>query len=210
MSDHPRPASSSNGYHTSRRSISESSASSLGIYFNEQQELELAQQDGEISDAETVLNVPDTSHAAGDATSELRKMVQTRQKHISLDTNRSFVAVSAHGAGAISPTKFGDASLPTPSSDRGSHVRCVCSSTQSRINGDAYMVQCESCEMYLHGKCINITRQTHPKVYICAFCANTSNMQGQGARDPRLGRSGNSMPRSASSPLAHKSFKSFR
>lgn len=141
MPDHPRPASSSNGYHTSRRSISESSASSLGIYFNEQREQELAQQDGETSDAETVLNVPDANRAVGDATSELRKMVQTRQKHMSLDTSRSFVAASAHSAGAISPTKFGDASLPTPSSDRDSHVRCVCSSTQSRINGDAYMVQ---------------------------------------------------------------------
>ncbi|KAH7038207.1 uncharacterized protein B0I36DRAFT_76936 [Microdochium trichocladiopsis] len=208
MPEHPRPSSSSNTFQSSRRSISENSASSLGIYFNEQQQQQ--QQEGGESDAETVLNVPDSGRPVGDAASELRKVVQTRQKHMAVDTSRSFISAPPHAVDAISPTKFGDVSLPTPSSDRGSHVRCVCSSTQSRINGDAYMVQCESCEMYLHGKCINITRQTHPKVYICAFCANTSNVQRQGGRDARSGRSGNTMPRAASSPLAHKSFKSFR
>ncbi|KXJ94777.1 hypothetical protein Micbo1qcDRAFT_46426 [Microdochium bolleyi] len=202
MPEHPRP-SSSDMYYSSRRSISENSSSSLGIYFNEQ-----LPDGGAESDAETVLNVPDTSPPVGDAASELRKVVQTRQQHMSVDTSRAFVSAPPHGMGAMSPTKLGDVSLPTPSSDRGSHVRCVCSSTQSRINGDAYMVQCESCEMYLHGKCINITRQTHPKVYICAYCANTSNAQAHTSRDPR--KHGNSMPRVASSPLAHKSFQSFR
>ncbi|KAJ1335084.1 PHD-finger [Microdochium nivale] len=204
MPEHPRPK-STDMYHLSQRSTSENSNSTLGIYFNEQQ-----QDGGGDSDAETVLNASEIGRPVGDAASELRKVVQTRHKHMSVDTSRPFIPIPSHGGGAVSPTKLGDASLPTPSSDRGSHVRCVCSSTQSRINGDAYMVQCESCEMYLHGKCINITRQTHPKVYICAYCANTSNAQGQTSRDPRAGGQGGSMPRVSTSPLAHKNFQSFR
>jgi len=56
--------------------------------------------------------------------------------------------------------------------------------------------------MWLHGRCINITKRSLPSVYICAFCANTPNMRGGRLRDSARG--------SASSPLAHKSFKSFR
>lgn len=65
----------------------------------------------------------------------------------------------------------------------------------------------ESCEMWLHGKCVNITKRTLPSVYICAFCANTPNMRGGRVRDN--GRSFGAMgpPGSATSPLAHKSFK---
>ena len=41
----------------------------------------------------------------------------------------------------------------------------------------------ESCEMLLHGRCINITRQTQPRVYICAFCADTPNAHVGRGRD---------------------------
>ncbi len=43
-----------------------------------------------------------------------------------------------------------------------------------------------------------------PKVYICGFCANTANMAGRRARDNALGIGG------MVSPLANKSFRSFR
>lgn len=67
----------------------------------------------------------------------------------------------------------------------------------------------EACELWLHGRCINITRRDMPPVYICAFCANTPNMRGGRIRD--TGRSGMAQSIShAPSPLAHKSFKSFR
>ena len=50
-----------------------------------------------------------------------------------------------------------------------------------------------------------------PSVYICAFCANTPNMRGGRIRDTGrgpavMGHGGGS----ATSPLAHKSFRSFR
>lgn len=81
----------------------------------------------------------------------------------------------------------------------------------------------EACEMWLHGRCTKITRREMPPVYICAFCANTPNMRGGRLRDTgRAGSSnvamGSGMPSSShghghghgTSPLAHKSFKSFR
>ena len=68
----------------------------------------------------------------------------------------------------------------------------------------------ESCEMWLHGRCIGVSRRGDvPKVYICAFCANTPNMRGGRIRD--TGRPLGAGPSlSSASPLAHKSFKSFR
>lgn len=68
----------------------------------------------------------------------------------------------------------------------------------------------ESCEMWLHGRCVNITKRTLPSVYICLFCANTPNMRGGRLRDNGRVSMGPPHPGSAASPLAHKSFKSFR
>jgi hypothetical protein len=66
--------------------------------------------------------------------------------------------------------------------------------------------------MWLHGRCVNISKRTVPSVYICLYCANTPNMRGGRIRDNgrvSLGAMGAAMP-PAASPLAHKSFKSFR
>ncbi|RYP69176.1 hypothetical protein DL769_005344 [Monosporascus sp. CRB-8-3] len=174
---------------SSHRSISEQNPSSLGISYNEQ---DSAHNDAE-SEAETVMNWPVTGR--GDAASELRKVVENRHKKLSLNTSQRFVSGPPYsGASTSSSTTLTDASLPTPSTVRGNRIRCVCNTTISRINGDGYLVQCsapahpkiwtkldyssESCEMWLHGKCINITRQTLPRVYICAFCANLPNVHG--------------------------------
>lgn len=130
---------------------------------------------------------------------------------------------------ATSPTTMTDTSLPTPSTDsRTRGVRCTCNRTDIH-RGDGYMVQwyvfpsgprsasiwltephSESCEMFLHGNCIGLTEQTMPSIYICAFCAHTNNMRGGGRiRDsgPMAGPGGRG---TRGSPLAHKSFRSFR
>jgi len=60
----------------------------------------------------------------------------------------------------------------------------------------------ESCEMFVHGQCVNLTDQTMPAIYICAFCANTPNMRGGRIRD-----NGHISGARVTSPLAHKSFK---
>ncbi|KAL1894161.1 hypothetical protein Sste5346_005947 [Sporothrix stenoceras] len=113
---------------------------------------------------------------------------------------------SHHNMQAVSPTTLTDASLLTPSSARSqahnSHgIRCICGRPDAPPKSDGFIVQCESCDMWLHGKCINITKRTLPSVYICAFCAHTPNVRN--VRIPPPGAA-------ASSPLAHKSFKTFR
>ncbi|ERS97222.1 hypothetical protein HMPREF1624_06553 [Sporothrix schenckii ATCC 58251] len=118
--------------------------------------------------------------------------------------NAGFSSGRHHNMQAVSPTTLTDASLPTPSSARSqahdSHgIRCICGRQDAPPNSDGFIVQCESCDLWLHGRCINITKRTLPPVYICAFCANTPNVRN--IRIP---------PTAGSSPLAHKSFKTFR
>ena len=82
-----------------------------------------------------------------------------------------------------------------------------------RIHADI-LGNSESCEMWLHGRCVNISKRTVPSVYICLYCANTPNMRhgrirangrvSVGSMDGGLGVG------AAQSPLAHKGFKSFR
>ncbi|UNI14013.1 hypothetical protein JDV02_000697 [Purpureocillium takamizusanense] len=175
-------------FHSSRRSISDRSASNSA-------------NDAE-SEAETVVN--ERQSKGGDATSELRKVVEDRQKRSSrMESVRSqrFVSTNLghYTGGIISPTSLTESSYGPESQG----VRCVCDSTAPDEAG-GFMVQCGSCELWLHGSCLNITRQSMPKVYICGFCANTANMAGRRARDNALGIGG------MVSPLANKSFRSFR
>ncbi|KAI1432306.1 hypothetical protein GGR50DRAFT_675293 [Xylaria sp. CBS 124048] len=184
------------------KSFSNGSTSSLGIYYAEPNS---AQGDVE-SDAETVTNIT-VGNNQGDAMSELWRVREDRQKRIpALNTNNPFASGGLPGANStISPTNLREA-ISTSSADRGNRIRCVCNTTFSHIAGDGYMVQCESCEMWLHGTCVKITRQTLPRVYICAFCANTPTSHGRGARK----NVGGSNSRIATSSLSHKSIHSFR
>ncbi|SPN98345.1 uncharacterized protein DNG_01392 [Cephalotrichum gorgonifer] len=168
--------------------------------------------DDDESEAETVVN---GGPGNGDATSELRKVVEDRQKRAANQRPSRFDSGGfTWAAGNImSPTSVGDSSIPTPSTaPRHYRIRCVCHRNEPGGAIDAFMVQCEACELYLHGRCINITRRDMPPVYICAFCANTPNMRGGRLRDTALGGVGPSGHGHGhgSSPLSHKSFKSFR
>ncbi|KAI1143776.1 hypothetical protein F5Y05DRAFT_401090 [Hypoxylon sp. FL0543] len=190
---------SSHSFHSSQRSVSEQSTSSLGIFYNE------PDNDAE-SEAETVMNVTGSSNR-GDAASELRKVLESRQKRAS-NANQSFASRSAYSSSSTAtPVSSRTHDFRTPSTDGARQVRCVCDS--NHVHGNHYMVQCKLCEMWLHGKCINITRQTLPRVYVCAFCANTPNAHGRG-REMRRTIGGSNARASNTSPLAHKSFKSFR
>ncbi|KAH8894789.1 hypothetical protein GQ53DRAFT_762205 [Thozetella sp. PMI_491] len=199
-------------FHNSQRSMSERSTTSFATFTG------LSQDDD--SEAETVTNETTPNGKAGDAASELRKLRESRHRQASASKQRRFTAglglnvgYGSHRAShsAVSPTTLTDGSLPTPSTgSRGPAVRCLCNRSEVDHDGDGFMVQCESCEMWLHGRCVNISRRTVPSVYICRFCANTPNMRGGRVRDN--GRiAGSAMaPPGATSPLAHKSFKSFR
>ncbi|KAK1983734.1 PHD-finger domain-containing protein [Colletotrichum cereale] len=190
----PRRPSSASVFHSSRRSVSEHSSSSFGA--------SVSQHDAE-SEAETVMH--EAQGKGGDAASELRKLVENRQRRgpqaPSSQRSQRFASGSFqdHHGGLMSPTAFTEVSLPSPTKATY-NVRCVCRNGADK-QGE-YMVQCESCEMWLHGSCINISRRTLPTVYICAFCSNTPNMRGGRLRGngPPLGPSG-------ASPLARKSFR---
>ncbi|KAH7162334.1 hypothetical protein B0J13DRAFT_580082 [Dactylonectria estremocensis] len=142
-------------FHSSRRSVSDRSTSSfVHDGAGSQHEAE--------SEAETVMN--DHYDKVGDATSELRKVIEDRQKRsnqIGNSRSQRFLQTSNLGSfrgDTISPSTLTEASLMT---DR-QNMRCVCNRKASD-EGDGFMVQCESCEMWLHGKCINITRRTLPR-----------------------------------------------
>lgn len=64
----------------------------------------------------------------------------------------------------------------------------------------------ESCDCWLHTSCVGIDHHSLPPVYICAFCAQTPNKRGPRVRDMTRGNNQGS----GISPLAHKSFQSFR
>lgn len=168
-------------------------------------------QDSLESEAETILEEDDGS---GDATRELRKVMENRKKNQMLQRDPRqgrYLSNSAprgnqylnYGSINISPTTVTDPDGPTPSvsSSRSGTTRCVCANPDS----EGFMIQCESCDNWLHAECVNIDRRSLPPVYICAFCAQTPNMRGGRIREQV--RKPMTMP---SSPLAHKSFKSFR
>ncbi|KAI0528085.1 hypothetical protein F5B22DRAFT_632568 [Xylaria bambusicola] len=179
--------------HTTHRSFSDQSTSSLGIYYAEPN----SSQGDPDSDAETIMNVAiNHSNNRGDAMSELRKVREKRQRRVPILATSNLPMSGAPFSAS--------ATISSQSTDRGNQIRCVCNTTLSHINGDGYMVQCESCEMWLHGKCIKITRQTLPRVYICAFCANTPNAQGVRGRGAQRGVAGLNPRTSTTSPLARK------
>ncbi|KAK8088700.1 PHD finger domain-containingprotein [Apiospora hydei] len=132
----PKKPSTVHPFHTSQRSFSERSASSLGIYNNEPTP---PQNDGE-SEAETVLNEPEGRQ--GDAASELRKVLETRQKRASMKKGQRVSSSVSHSASSsFSRASLSEVSLPTPSSGCGRTVRCLCKSTESLPNSDGFMVQ---------------------------------------------------------------------
>ncbi|KAK5636672.1 hypothetical protein RRF57_012384 [Xylaria bambusicola] len=183
--------------HTSHRSFSDQSTSSLGIYYAGP----ISSQGDPDSDAETIMNIAvNHNNNRGDAMSELRKVRENRQRRVPILSTSNLPKSGAPFSAS--------ATVSSQSTDRGNQIRCVCNTTLSHINGDGYMVRCESCEMWLHGKCIKITRQTLPRVYICAFCANTPNAQGVRGRGAQRGVAGPIPRTSTTSPLARKSNRS--
>ncbi|KAF6827289.1 PHD finger protein 20 [Colletotrichum plurivorum] len=190
----PRKPTSASVFHSSRRSVSEHSSSSHGA--------STSLHDAE-SEAETVMN--EAHGKGGDATSELRRLVESRQRRglqVSNSHQSQRFASGSFGTfqgGLMSPGAITEASLPSPTKATY-NVRCVCRNSSDRPG--EFMIQCESCDMWSHGSCINISRQTLPTVFICAFCSNTPNMRGGRVRGngPVLGPS-------RASPLARKSFR---
>lgn len=189
-------------FHSGRRSISDRSRSASTPSL-------VTPTEGD-SDPETIM--ADHPEGGGDAASELRKVVEDRQKRSMLMEN---VRSQQRILGPSSSGNFQASSISPPISMadstyrmNGHRIRCVCRRNEAdEENG--YMLQCESCEMWLHGKCVNISRRTMPSVYICGYCANTPNVAGRRAQQQHSGRTSNG-GHSALSSLANKTLRTLR
>jgi hypothetical protein len=116
-----------------------------------------------------------------------------------------------------SPTTVTDPDLatPTPTTDRYSNpsngTRCICNSMD---NGGHLMIQwyvdcmrsvglvtdstSESCNHWLHTRCVGLERSSLPSVYLCVFCAQTPKRnRGHWPVEGHV----------PTSPLAHKSYR---
>ncbi|KAF2033985.1 hypothetical protein EK21DRAFT_57434 [Setomelanomma holmii] len=86
--------------------------------------------------------------------------------------------------------------LTTPSTDRSSlsseSTRCVCNG----VDDGQPMVQCESCNKWLHMNCVGLHSNNIPPVYVCIFCTGQTPI----ARGGRVRG-----PIALDSPLTHKS-----
>ncbi|EXK84150.1 hypothetical protein FOQG_11655 [Fusarium oxysporum f. sp. raphani 54005] len=186
-------------FHSSRRSVSDRSTSSIHDTIGGSQH---------DADSENETMMYERKDKIGDAASELRKVMEDRRKRSNPmgqgGQHRSFQGghFGPFRGDSNSPSTLTESSLIT---DR--HVRCLCN-RKGADEGDGSMIQCESCEMWLHGKCINLDLRTQPRVYVCSFCANTPNMRGGRMRDTGRGNLMGGVP--VASPLASKSFRAFR
>ncbi|KAI3400923.1 hypothetical protein diail_1130 [Diaporthe ilicicola] len=175
---------------------------------------------------------PSTGSSLGDAAAELRKVMQagsSKRPGIQPQVPPTGSGGSSGHRQRFTPGQRSSSSTisatpsPTHNQSQG-QVRCVCNRPEAEVDGLLHLIKCDSCDHMLHGRCVDVpTPQDVPHVYICAFCANTPNMRGGRMRytgrnqsDGGGGGGGGMMgppvlsAASVSSPLAHKSFRSFR
>ncbi|KAL2271687.1 hypothetical protein VTJ83DRAFT_1058 [Remersonia thermophila] len=207
-------------YHQPQRSMSQRSITTSSSY-RSFQGAPRGKEAAADSDGEGVANNDDatpTRRPSGDALSELRKLRETRQKQAAAAAAASarqqkqrYVIPSQYPRhpSTSSPTTLSESSLPTPTDSRGSrNIRCVCH--RAEVGRGDLLVQCESCEMYVHGSCVSITERTMPSIYICAFCSDLPNVNGGRPRETSSFSGPTGPPGPLGSPLARKSMKSYR
>ncbi|EOA85472.1 hypothetical protein ACJQWK_07136 [Exserohilum turcicum] len=151
----------------------------------------------------------------GDALGALKKVVGARQQRIERASQNTlkahnqrwaaasaeFSATTPHGHGNYDSfsNSLSRSVTTTPSTDRSNFssesTRCVCNGLVD--DEDRPMVQCESCNMWLHIVCVGLNKSSMPPVYVCVFCTGQTPL----ARGGRL----RGPPVLLESPLTHKS-----
>ncbi|KAK4169447.1 Isocitrate/isopropylmalate dehydrogenase-domain-containing protein [Cladorrhinum sp. PSN259] len=172
-------------FHNPNRSISErSTTSSSYASFRKGGPLN----DGADSDLETVVDKDMTTtgnnlKTEGDALAEVQKLRETRRGHqwsaskprLNTSFSNSMYASNNNPNGnnlASSPTTATE-SLPTPTTGSRTNRRVRCTCTRTEAGRGEFTLQCRSCEMWVHGRCVGITEVTQPTLYICSYCGNT-------------------------------------
>ncbi|KAF1831666.1 hypothetical protein BDW02DRAFT_40393 [Decorospora gaudefroyi] len=150
----------------------------------------------------------------GDALGALKKVVAGRQERIERAShntlkahNQRWAQASAeltntntpHGHSHYNPySNSFNSPTTTPSTDRSSlsseSTRCICNGIVDDDN--KLMVQCESCNKWLHMACVGLNKGNLPPVYVCIFCTGQTPVA-------RGGRIRGPVP--FDSPLTHKS-----
>ncbi|PVH96888.1 hypothetical protein DM02DRAFT_101925 [Periconia macrospinosa] len=153
----------------------------------------------------------------GDALGALKRVIEGRQKNTDNSAqntlrahNQRWAQASADFANAnssydpfptsftASPSNSAETGLTTPSTDRsslsGDSVRCVCNGGDDGLT----MIQCESCNKWLHMGCVGLNQRSVPPVYVCVYCTGQTPIA-------RGGRIRGPVPGPFDSPLTHKS-----
>ncbi|XP_038051726.1 uncharacterized protein LOC119724650 isoform X2 [Patiria miniata] len=52
-------------------------------------------------------------------------------------------------------------------------ISCICRNQEE----EGFMIQCETCYGWQHGRCVGLTEHTVPKQYICSFCIYPENLR---------------------------------
>lgn len=117
---------------------------------------------------------------------------------------------ASNNSTSLSPNSGTDLGILTPSTEHSTRsnesTRCVCNMSDVP---DQMMVQCESCNKWLHAKCVGLPPDPNliGPVYVCVFCTGTTPLaRGGRIREP-IRRAGE--PAHAS-PLGYKSGNFFR
>ena len=50
-------------------------------------------------------------------------------------------------------------------------VKCVCNHNASHTGERSFMIKCDACKYWFHGRCVNITKHNIPKIFSCPSCA---------------------------------------
>ena len=82
---------------------------------------------------------------------------------------------------------------PAPLPEESGTIRCICASD----NDDGFSIQCERCFAWLHARCVDISPDSVPEVYVCPLCSATRGAHG---RDWRL-QENTSLGRSQQMPM---------
>ena len=215
---------SSHGEGSRRPSLAMAPRTGPQVHFQESASFIQGPLNANDSEAETIM---DTEEDDGNAQAELKKVLQRRSSQKSQHGQRSrFVSGSGRmSRGAIgnvffdgSPISATGSSLATPSSGPSSVTRCVCSRTDGEGQLMVQWYVCvivtlvckwciclqfhsESCQKWLHTRCVGLNERNVPNVYLCVFCTGpTPNARGGRIREPMRAPF---VP--ASSPLAYKS-----
>ncbi|PHH62571.1 hypothetical protein CDD81_6886 [Ophiocordyceps australis] len=129
-----------------------------------------------VSGAETMSEslVGQERNRHGDAESALLRVKQRRQKAMSMVDHGPWPSFGPSSGADVANGFISPRSLTGSNhGDLCSGFRCVCGHGAASQGGDVAL-QCDLCEMWLHGKCVGITQRSRPPVYVCNFCTEAA------------------------------------